>query len=76
LGFSGTMAGGTLGPLVIAEYTEHVLHDSARVGMAMLVMTVPCLLLAASLLWWTRGALARSLAAHSSLAQVMEADRP
>jgi len=76
LGFAGTMLGGTLGPLLIAECTEHVLHDGNLVGRAMLMVAGPCLLLASAGFFWTRRALAHNLAGPSSLSQVMAVDRP
>jgi MFS family permease len=76
LGFAGTMLGATLGPLLIAECTQRLLHDGTLVGRGMLMVTGPCLLLASGGFFWTRQALLRSLCGHSSLSQVMAADRP
>jgi len=76
LGLAGTMIGGVLGPLLIAECTQRVLGSPARVGQAMLLVGVPCLLLASVGFWRARRGLRLSLAAGSSLAQVMRADRP
>jgi MFS family permease len=76
LGFAGTMLGGTLGPLLIAECTQHVLHDGNLVGRGMLMVTGPCLLLASSGFFWTRRALEKNLGTQSSLGAVMAADRP
>jgi MFS family permease len=76
LGFAGTMLGGTLGPLLIAECTQHVLHDGNLVGRGVLIVTAPCSLLASGGFFWTRRALMRSLSGQSSVGQVMEADRP
>jgi MFS family permease len=76
LGFAGTMLGGSLGPLLIAECTQHVLHDDSLVGSGLLMVTGPCLLLACGGFFWTRQALMRSLSGQSSLGQVMAADRP
>lgn len=74
LGFAGTMLGGTLGPLLIAECTQHVLHDGNRVGWGVLMVTVPCLLLASGWFLRARHALVRRLSGQSSLGRVM-ADR-
>jgi MFS family permease len=76
LGFAGTMLGGTLGPLLIAECTQHVLRDGNLVGRGILMVTGPCLLLASAGFFWARQALIRSLSGQSSLCQVMAADRP
>ncbi len=76
LGFAGTMLGGTLGPLLIAECTQHVLHNDTLVGRGVLLVTGPCLLLASAGFFRTRQALMRSLDGQSSLGRVMAADRP
>jgi MFS family permease len=50
--FSGTMIGGTLGPLAVALLSDHVFHDPGSLGISMLLVTVPALV-AASLLFLT-----------------------
>jgi MFS family permease len=76
LGLAGTMIGGVLGPLLIAEFTQRVLGDPGRVGQAVMIVAGPCLLLASLGFWRARCGLQLSLAADSSLADVMHADRP
>jgi MFS family permease len=76
LGLAGTMIGGVLGPLLIATCTQHILGNPDRVGQAMLMVGGPCLVLAATGFWQARSGLRRSLAAGSTLAAVMRADRP
>jgi MFS family permease len=48
--FSGTMIGGTLGPLFVALVTDHLWRDPAKVGWSILVVAIPAFLLSGALM--------------------------
>jgi MFS family permease len=74
LSFAGTMIGGVCGPLLIALCTEHVLHDDAKVGQAVLIVAAPALIFSALCYAGARRSLLASVARSGGLAAIIAED--
>ncbi len=72
--FSGTMIGGTTGPLLVALATEHLFHDPAMVGWSILMVSAPALMLSGALLMTSRLGLKRMQGSGRELERVMAAN--
>jgi MFS family permease len=72
--FSGSMIGGTLGPLLVALATEHLFRDTAKVGWSILIVSGPALVLSAALLLLSGSALNGLKAAGRGIDHVITAN--
>ena len=72
--FSGTMIGGTLGPLLTALLTEHLFHDPAKVGSSILMVAAPALCLSAGLLVLARRGMSHASHSDSEMSRVLAAN--
>jgi MFS family permease len=72
-GFTNTLLGFTLGPLLIATATEHLFHDPAKVGFSMMVVMIPAEAIGCVLFICAHRALRSALRRGGALAEVMPA---
>ena len=73
--FSGTMIGGTFGPLLVALATEYLFKDPAQVGSALLITSAPGLLAAGGLLALCQRNMLRLAGRGGELEQVIAANQ-
>jgi len=75
LSFFGTMIGGVFGPLLVAACSEHVFADDRKVGLSILIVSIPFLLISSACYLAARRALLGRLVSDNSLCRIMTIDR-